>query len=105
MLCMYFCMLEIHFGSVFSLQFTSIILGPFLKIRLCAEVYVIVICYTHIHPAGTSIISDICDLSKISDIAPLTLGSMEKSFFITYFVSHRKPISVKISGKYIYRKI
>ena len=33
------------------------------------------------HPAGTSIVSDICDLSKISDIAPLTLGSMEKSFF------------------------
>ena len=44
------------------------------------------------HPAGTSIISDICDLSKISDIAPLTLGSMEKVFFTTYFVSHRKPI-------------
>ena len=54
------------------------------------------------HPAGTPIVSDICDLSKISDIAPLTSGSMEKSFFITYFVSHRKPISVKISGKYIY---
>ena len=44
------------------------------------------------HPAGTSIVSDICDLSNISDIAPLTLGSMEKSFFTTYFVSHRKPI-------------
>ena len=57
------------------------------------------------HPAGTSIVSDICDLSKISDIAPLTYGSMEKVFFITYFVSHRKPISVRISGKYIYRKI
>ena len=46
----------------------------------------------HYHPAGTSIVSDICDLSNISDIAPLTLGSMEKSFFTTYFVSHRKPI-------------
>ena len=45
-----------------------------------------------IHPAGTSIVSDICNLSNISDIAPLTLGSMEKSFFTTYFVSHRKPI-------------
>ena len=33
-----------------------------------------------LHPAGTSIVSDICDLSNISDIAPLTLGSMEKSF-------------------------
>ena len=57
------------------------------------------------HPAGTSIVSDICDLSNISDIAPLTLGSMEKVFFTTYFVSHRNPISVKINGKYIYRKI
>ena len=57
------------------------------------------------HPAGTSIVSDICDLSKVSDIDPLTWGSMRKSFFITYFVSHIKSISVKISGKYIYRKI
>ena len=56
----------------------------------------------HEHPAGTSIVSDICDLSKISDIAPLTLGSMEKVLFATYFVSHRNPISVKINGKYIY---
>ena len=38
-----------------------------------------------LHPAGTSIVSDICDLSKISDIAPLTLGSMEKSFFYHLF--------------------
>ena len=40
---------------------------------------------THYHPAGTSIVSDICDLSNISDIAPLTLGSMEKSFFYHLF--------------------
>ena len=40
---------------------------------------------TVLHPAGTSIVSDICDLSKISDIAPLTLGSMEKSFFYHLF--------------------
>ena len=38
-----------------------------------------------LHPAGTSIVSDICDLSNISDIAPLTLGSMEKSFFYHLF--------------------
>ena len=57
------------------------------------------------HRAGTSIVSDICDLSKNSEIAPLTLVSMEKSFFTTYFVSHRKPIWVKICGKYIYRKM
>ena len=44
------------------------------------------------HPAGTSNGSDKCDLSKNSEIAPLTLGSMGKSFFTTYFVSHRKPI-------------
>ena len=37
------------------------------------------------NPAGTSIVSDICDLSNISDIAPLTLGSMEKSFFYHLF--------------------
>ena len=37
------------------------------------------------HPAGTSVFLDICDLSNISDIAPLTLGSMEKSFFYHLF--------------------
>ena len=41
------------------------------------------------HPAGTSKESDKCDLSKDSDIASLTLGSMENA---TYFISHRKPI-------------
>ena len=50
------------------------------------------------HPAGTSKESDKCDLSKDSEIAPLTLGSMENT---TYFISHRKPILVKIWGKYI----
>ena len=44
------------------------------------------------HPAGTSKDSDKCDLSKDSEIAPLTLGSMDNSFFTTYFVSHRKAI-------------
>ena len=43
-----------------------------------------------LHPAGTSKESDKCDLSKNSEIAPLTLRSMDKSFFTTYFVSHRK---------------
>ena len=33
------------------------------------------------HPAGTSKDSDKCDLSKDSEIAPLTLGSMDNSFF------------------------
>ena len=42
-----------------------------------------------VHPAGTSKESDKCDLSKDSEIAPLTLGSMENT---TYFISHRKPI-------------
>ena len=42
-----------------------------------------------VHPAGTSKDSDKCDLSKDSEIAPLTLGSMENT---TYFISHRKPI-------------
>ena len=44
------------------------------------------------HPAGTSKESDKCDLSKDSEIAPLTLGSMDNSYFTTYFVSHRKAI-------------
>ena len=44
---------------------------------------------SHGHPAGTSTDSDKCDLSKDSDMAPLTLGSMENT---TYFISHRKPI-------------
>ena len=44
-----------------------------------------VLLHTVIHPAGTSIVSDICDLSNISDIAPLTLESMEKSFFYHLF--------------------
>ena len=57
---------------------------------------------TFLHPAGTSKESDKCDFSKDSDIAPLTLGSMENA---TYFISHRKPILVKIWGKYIYEKI
>ena len=41
------------------------------------------------HRAGTSTDSDKCDLSKDSDMAPLTLGSMDNT---TYFISHRKPI-------------
>ena len=55
-----------------------------------------------LHPAGTSNDLDKCDFSKDSDIAPLTLGYMENA---TYFISHRKPILVKIWGKYIYEKI
>ena len=42
------------------------------------------------HPAGTSIVSDICDLSKVSGIDPLTLGSMRKSFFYHLFcITHK----------------
>ena len=37
--------------------------------------------YPLLHPAGTSKESDKCDLSKDSEIAPLTLGSMDNSFF------------------------
>ena len=36
-------------------------------------------------PAGTSKESDICDLSKNSEIATLTLGSMDNSFFYHLF--------------------
>ena len=39
----------------------------------------------HMRPAGTSKESDKCDLSKNSEIAPLTLGSMDKSFFYHLF--------------------
>ena len=38
-----------------------------------------------VHRAGTSKESDKCDLSKNSEIAPLTLGSMDKSFFYHLF--------------------
>ena len=41
-----------------------------------------------LHPVGTSIVSDICDLSNISDIASLTLMSMEKSFFLPLILCH-----------------
>ena len=43
-----------------------------------------------IHPAGTSIVSDICDLSKVCDIEPLTWGSMRKSFFYHLFCMTHK---------------
>ena len=42
----------------------------------------------HAHPAGTSIVSDICDLSKVSYIDTLTLGSMRKSFFLSLILYH-----------------
>ena len=41
--------------------------------------------FSHGHHAGTSKNSDFCDLSKNSEIAPLTLVSMEKSFFYHLF--------------------
>ena len=56
------------------------------------------------HPAETSIISDICNLSNISDIAPLTLGSMEKSFFYHLFCVTKETYLSKDLGKNIYRK-
>ena len=56
------------------------------------------------HPAGTSIVSDICDLSNISDIAPLTLGSMEKSFFYHLFCVTQETYLSKELGE-IYIKI
>ena len=37
------------------------------------------------HPTGTSKDLDICDLSKVSDIDPLSWGSMRKSFFYHLF--------------------
>ena len=40
------------------------------------------------HPAGTSKESDKCDLSKNSEIAPLTLGSVDKSFFLPLILCH-----------------
>ena len=57
---------------------------------------------THDHSAGTSIVSDICDLSNISDIAPLTLGSMEKRFFYHLFcVTQETYLSKDLGGIYI----
>ena len=52
-----------------------------------------------VHPAGTSIVSDICDLSNISDIAPFTLGSIEKSFFYHLFCVTQETYLSKDLGK------
>ena len=53
-----------------------------------------------IHPGGTSKDSDICDLSKVSDIVTLSRRSMRIIFFFTTkFISHRYPISVNIYKK------
>ena len=51
--------------------------------RLSADSVLIIV--QHYHPAGTSNGSDKCDLSKNSEIAPLTLGSMVNNFFYHLF--------------------
>ena len=44
-------------------------------------------------------------VSSNFDIVTLSWRSMRISFFTPKFMLHRNPISVKISGKYLYRKI
>ena len=49
-----------------------------------------------------SIVSDICNLSKVSDIDPLTLGSMRKSFFYHLFcITHQIYFSKDFQEIYI----
>ena len=55
------------------------------------------------HPAGTSTNSDKCDLSKDSDMAPLTLGSMENT---TYFYFTQETYFSKYLGEiYIWKNL
>ena len=59
-----------------------------------------------LHPAGTSKDSDKCDLSKDSEIALLTLGSMDNSFFYHLFCFTQESYLSKDLGEiYIYGKI
>ena len=45
------------------------------------------IAFHHLHPAGTSKDSDICDLTKVSDIVTLSLRSM-RIFFLPLNLYH-----------------
>ena len=51
------------------------------------------------HPAGTSTDSDKCDLSKDSDMAPLTLGSVENTTF--FYFTQETYLSKDLGGIYI----
>ena len=58
------------------------------------------------HPAGTSKDSDKCDLSKDSEIAPLTLGSMDNSFFYHLFCFTQETYLSKDLGEiYIWKNL
>ena len=58
------------------------------------------------HPAGTSKDSDKCDLSKDSEIAPLTLGSMDNSFFYHLFCFTQESYLSKDLGEiYIWKNL
>ena len=59
-----------------------------------------------LHPAGTSKDSDKCDLSKDSEIAPLTLGSMDNSFFYHLFCFTQESYLSKDLGEiYIWKNL
>ena len=58
------------------------------------------------HPAGTSKDSDKCDLSKDSEIAPLTLGSMDNSFLYHLFCFTQESYLSKGLGEiYIWKNL
>ena len=57
------------------------------------------------HPAGTSTDSDKCDLSKDSDLAPLTLGSMVNNFFYHLFYFSQEIYLSKDLGEIYMNKI
>ena len=62
--------------------------------------------HLHPHPAGTSKDSDKCDLSKDSEIAPLTLGSMDNSFFYHLFCFTQESYLSKDLGEiYIWKNL
>ena len=64
--------------------------------------FVLIVRQSPPHPAGTSTDSDKCDLSKDSDLAPLTLGSMVNNFFYhLFYVSQEIYLSRDLGEIYI----
>ena len=60
--------------------------------------------YTHTLQEHQTVLTN-ATVSSNSDIVTLSWRSMRIFFFTPEFILHRNPISVKISGKYLYRKI
>ena len=80
------------------------------KCKMCRKLYLNIKINVFIlrfkHPAGTSKDSDKCDLSKDSEIGPLTLGSMDNSFFYHLFCFTQESYLSKDLGEiYIWKNL